>query len=105
MLDKLLAYLRNRGVEDNTSPSAIPDVSAMTSNSDQMDASPVMKHGGRSTHLGYNYLKGMDGHLEDSSKHIRRFHNLNKLLRGTYHGKIEASHATEDEDIRGEDTE
>lgn len=105
MLNKLLAYLRNKGVEDNSSPSAIPDMSKLISSGDQIDASPVIKHEGRSTHLGYNYLKGMDGHLEDSSKLIRRFHNLNKLLRGTYHGKIETSHAIEEDDIRGEDPE
>ena len=58
-----------------------------------------------STHIGYNYLKGLDGDYEDSSKNIRRFINLNKLLRGDYSGKIETSNAESQRDIRGEDTE
>ena len=74
---------------------------------EQFDTSSVdsSNHGpGRSVNLGYNYLKGLDGDYEDSSKHIRRFINLNRLLRGDYNGKIEADYEDEESDIRGEDS-
>lgn len=100
MWDRLLALFKNQSATDDIE-SAVPVISR-TSTSDQMDASPIMRSG-KSVHIGYNYLKGLDGENEDSSKHIRRFNNLNKLLRGKYNGKIETSHAAEEGDLRGED--
>lgn len=101
MWDKLLALFKDKQADEIQS--TIPEVSK-TVNNNQFEASPVHLSG-RSIHLGYNYLKGMDGENEDSSKHIRRFINLNKLLRGKYNGKIEASHAEPEGDLRGEDAE
>ena len=99
MWDKLLALFKDTPVTDE-----VHQPGPTTSSPDQMDASPTLHHG-KSVHLGYNYLKGMDGKYEDSSNHIRRFRSLNKLLRGKYHGKINASHETEEGDLRGEDDE
>ena len=102
MWDKLLGLFKDKPVTDEIQ-SAIPDVSQI-SNSENFNNSSI-KPEGRSVHIGYNYLKGLDGDYEDSSKHMRRFINLNKLLRGKYNGKIEASHAEPQSDIRGEDSE
>lgn len=94
MWDKLLALFKDKEVSDDIQ-SPIPTVTpATTSSREQFDASPVSKpshqgmKSGRSVHLGYNYLKGMDGDYEDSSKHLRRFINLNKLLRGDYKNSV-----------------
>lgn len=65
----------------------------------------ISKPDGQSVNIGYSYLKGLDGESEDSSKHIRRFTNLNKFLRGQYNGKIAATHAEPEGDVRGEDSE
>lgn len=97
MWDKLLALFKNTQQVEEVQ-SVAPIVSEQ-SNPVQVSSEPV----GKSTHIGYNYLKGLNS--EDSTRDIRRFINLNKLLRGSYNGKIETSHAEPKSDIRGEDSE
>jgi hypothetical protein len=106
MWDRILSLLKDKQVTEEVKP-VIPEVLEEPSIPEQIDVAPV-KMPGKSVHIGYNYLKGMDGDYEDSSKHVRRFINLNKLLRGDYNGKIQSdSEHTEKsfKDIRGEDSE
>lgn len=97
MWDKLLALFKEQPVIDEGQSS----VSTIT----EQNSLPQSINDGKSTHIGYNYLKGLDGESEDSSEHLRRFINLNKLLRGRYNGKIEATDAEPESNIRREDTE
>lgn len=100
MWDKLLALFKDKPVTEDIQ-SVVPGVEQVSA-----PAPKISKSDGRSTHIGYNYLKGMDGDLEDSSRHVRRFMNLHKLLRGGYHaGKIASTHAAEEGDLRGEDAD
>lgn len=96
MWDKLLALFKDKDVTDDIQ-SSVPDVPAMS------ESHSSMKIEGPSTHIGYNYLKGLDGEQEDSSKQLRRFYNLNKLLRGRYDGKITSTDEDTTRDIRSED--
>ncbi len=98
MWEKLFGLFKDTQAEDLKS--SVPDVAPMSKSS-----APVMKSDGPSTQIGYNYLKGMDHDLEDSSKQLRRFINLNKLLRGRYDGKISTSDEEPSSDLRGEDDE
>lgn len=100
MWDKLLALFKDKEVTDGLQ-SSVPDVTPMSGQSE----APSAKIEGPSSHIGYNYLKGLDGESEDSSKHLRRFINLNKLLRGRYDGKITSTDAEPEGDIRREDSE
>lgn len=97
MWEKLLDLFKEQPVTDEVQ-SSVPVVT-------EQNSLPVSSKEGKSTHIGYNYLKGLDGESEDSSKHLRRFINLNKLLRGRYNGKIEATDAEPESNIRREDTE
>jgi hypothetical protein len=96
MWDKLFGLFKDTEAEELKSP--VPQVQQV-----QQAPPSTMKPDGKSVHIGYNYLKGLDGENEDTSKQLRKFINLNKLLRGRYDGKI----ATTDEDsignIRSED--
>lgn len=100
MWDKLLALFKDKSVTDEIQSSG-PEVQLLSGQPSQ----PSSKIEGPSTHIGYNYLKGLDGESEDSSKHIRRFINLNRLLRGDYNGKITSTDARTESDLRGEDSE
>lgn len=99
MWDKLLGLFKDKPVT-NEIKSVTPTIEVKDS-----QTLPASKIDGKSVHIGYNYLKGLDGDYEDSSKHIRRFINLNKLLRGDYNGKIEATDAEPQSNLRGEDSE
>lgn len=102
MLSKLLALLKDKPVTKEIR-SVVPIIEETK---EVVPHSKSMKVDGPSTHIGYNYLKGLDGDYEDSSEHIRRFINLNRLLRGNYHaGKIETHYAEPEGDLRGEDSE
>lgn len=107
MWDKLLGLLKDTYSDDEI-PASIAKREARRqelARQIEPESSSEKQPDGRSTLIGYNYLKGLDGDYEDSSKHIRRFINLNKLLRGKYNGKIEASTTSSESDIRGEDSE
>lgn len=98
MWDKLFGLFKDTEAEEVKS--AVPQVQQA-----QQQPLSSMKSDGRSTHIGYNYLKGLDGENEDSSKQLRRFINLNKLLRGRYDGKITTTDEDSSSNIRSEDDE
>lgn len=108
MWEKLLGLFNNPEDKDYIAPSiAKRDARQQELASQELqpqEISKSQKHG-KSTLIGYNYLKGLDGDYEDSSKHLRRFINLNRLLRGKYNGKIEATSGEPESDLRGEDSE
>lgn len=99
MWEKLLGLFKDKSATENVQ-SAVPGVEEIGGQTQYKSA----KLEGPSTNIGYNYLKGMDGDYEDSSKQLRRFINLNKLLRGNYNGKITATDAEPEVDLRGEDS-
>lgn len=101
MWDRLLALFKDKPAT-NEIHSSVPGVEEIGGQAPYKGFNPS---DGRSTHIGYNYLKGLDGDYEDSSKHVRRFINLNRLLRGDYGGKIETTHGESQSDLRREDTE
>jgi len=97
MWNKLLSLLKDKTVTDDIK-SAVPQIEL------QQEVNPSML-AGRSTHLGYNYLKGLDGENEDNTRNNRRFINLNRLLRGNYDGKVASTHAEPQKNLRGENSE
>lgn len=107
MWEKLLGLLGNSENENYVAPSIAKRDARQQELASQVADIPVPKSDkpGKSTLIGYNYLKGLDGDYEDSSKQLRRFINLNRLLRGKYNGKIEATSGEPESDIRGEDSE
>lgn len=104
MWDKLLALFKDKNVTDEIQ-SSVPDVPSMSQSSVESAPRGSNTPQGPSSHIGYNYLKGLDGESEDSSKHLRRFINLNKLLRGRYDGKITTTDAEPEGNSRREDSE
>jgi hypothetical protein len=108
MWEKLLGLLSNSEDENYIAPSiAKREARQQELASQASDVSEIPKMGkeGKSALIGYNYLKGLDGDYEDSSKQLRRFINLNRLLRGKYSGKIETTSGEPESDLRGEDSE
>lgn len=108
MWEKLLGLLNSSEDENYIAPSiAKRDARQQELASQVTDTPQISKTDkeGKSTLIGYNYLKGIDGDYEDSSKQLRRFINLNRLLRGKYSGKIETTSGEPKSDIRGEDSE
>lgn len=98
MWDKLLALFKDKSVTDNIQ-SAVPQVESQPT---QINSS--MKSDGKSTHIGYNYLKGLGDDEDSNNGRARRFINLNRLLRGDYDGKITATDEESEADIRRTDT-
>lgn len=96
MWDRLFRLFREQNIAENSTEDQTPEVETQ-----DVQDNPT----GKSTHIGYDYLKGLDGNNEDNNKHLRRFINLNKLLRGNFNGKVEASYADAKSNIRGEDSE
>ena len=108
MWEKLLGLLNNQEDENYVAPSIAKREARQQELASQVaDTAEIPKSDkvGKSTLIGYNYLKGLDGDFEDSSKQLRRFINLNRLLRGKYNGKIETTSGEPERDIRGEDSE
>jgi hypothetical protein len=93
MWDKLLALFKDKPVT-NEIQSVIPDVQPV-----QQESQPDNRPEGRSVHIGYNYLKGLND--EDDLDQPHKFITLNKLLRGDYKdGKVEATHAEQETNLR-----
>ena len=108
MWEKLLGLLNNSEDENYIAPSIAKREARqqeLASQVNDISENPKMDKSGKSTMIGYNYLKGLDGDYEDSSKQLRRFINLNKLLRGNYSGKIETTSGESESDLRREDSE
>lgn len=100
--DKLFALFNKDLTEEQYTP---PQRSVQDVQPTEAPANRMIMPDGPSTNIGFNYLKGLDDESEDSSKHMRRFINLNKLLRGSYDGKIAQTDAKSESNIRGEDSE
>lgn len=109
MWDKLLKIFEETKNEEEI-PASIAKRDArkqqLEKETSQQSQVPLEKNEkGQGVLIGYNYLKGLDEDYEDSSKNLRRFINLNNLLRGRYSGKVESDTAETQSDIRGEDSE
>lgn len=105
MWDKLYALLhgelKDKPVREDIRIIA-PNVEEMGGSSSSLQRSSNAPDG-PSTQIGYNYLKGLDNDAENNNKHMRRFINLNKLLRGTFDGQTTTT-SSNSEKLRGEDS-
>ena len=108
MWEKLLEIFRNTNTEeeDYVPPSIAKREARWEELASQVSQPQESERqdSGKGALIGFDYLKGLKDD-EDDNTNIRRFVNLNKLLRGNYeNGKIEATTTESQENIRRKDS-
>lgn len=104
MWEKLLGLFKDTYDDDpNYVPPSIAKRDARREQLASQSVQPqesINENSEKGTLIGFDYLKGLKDD-EDDMDNIKRFINLNKLLRGNYKdGKIEATSGESEEDIR-----